>query len=64
MNELNPNWLPIVRIEPPFEPLPDPIERALRIIWSYERNPPRVSVSQRYSLSLTETLPEPVWRKA
>lgn len=52
MTEKNPAWLPIVRIEP------DPIERALSIIWLYEICPPRIQRSQRYSLALTE-LPSP-----
>jgi hypothetical protein len=46
MAEKNPAWLPIVRLEP------DPIERALRVIWHYEAHPPRIS--QRYSLTVTE----------
>lgn len=58
MTEKNPNWLPIVRIEP------DPVERALSILWSYEAHPPRIVRSQRYSLVLTEPLPSPIWRKA
>lgn len=38
MTEKNPVWLPIVRLEPP----PDPIERALRLIWSYEAQPVKI----------------------
>ncbi len=60
MTETNPVWLPIVRLEP----RPDPVEQVLRLQWSYAEKPPRISRSQRYSLSLTEPLPEPVWRKA
>jgi len=61
VSELNPLWLPIVTISPPP---PDPVERLLRIVWSYEATPVRIAKSQRYSLSLTEPCPEPVWRKA
>lgn len=53
MTEHNPVWLPIIRIEP------DPIERALQIIWSYQAEPVRISRSQRYSLAVTEPLPSP-----
>lgn len=53
MTERNPAWLPIVTVEP------DPVERALRVIWSYEIQPPRIVRSQRYSLILTEPLPSP-----
>ena len=50
MTERNPIWLPIVRVEPQ----PDPVERVLRTLWSYETQPVKITRSQRYSLTLTE----------
>lgn len=52
MSEKNPCWLPIVRLEP------DPVERLLRTLWSYEKDPVRILTAQRYRLVMeSEPLP-------
>lgn len=59
MIEQNPVWAPIA-------PAPRPLwSTTAQIIEAYQRaeRPVRIACSQRYSLTVTEALPEPVWRK-
>ena len=60
MIEKNPLWLPIA--EPPRVRLWSSV---CEVIAAYERaeRPVRVARSQRYSLVVTEPLPEATWRK-
>lgn len=58
MTEKNVIWAPIV-------PKPEPFWKSpLEMAEAYRNAEPRVNRSQRYSLSLTEPLPDPVWVKA
>jgi hypothetical protein len=57
MTEKNAIWAPIVPKPEPFWKTP------LEMAEAYRSAEPRVNRSQRYSLSLTEPLPEPVWRR-
>ena len=55
MTERNPLW----------HPISPPAPRVTETVLSYRMAcPVRVNLSQRYSLSLTEPCPEPVWRKS
>ena len=57
MTETNPIWTPVV-------PKPEPLwKSALEMAEAYRRAEPRIVRSQRYSLTLTEPLPEAVWRR-
>jgi hypothetical protein len=53
VTEKNAIWRPILDLTTP----PNPIKRAVVLIWRYEDQPPRIS--QRYSLVLAEPLPSP-----
>lgn len=56
MTERNITWLPIITVDRPQSDLD-------RVVRAYLATPVRVNRSQRYSLTLTHPLPEPVWRR-
>lgn len=66
MIERNPMWAPIAPIaEPTAQPTPrTETLRYTHVVNAYRTAPcpVRLSMSQRYSLVLTEPLPAPVWR--